>query len=388
MKNVAIIIHKLKGGGAERVAANMSIELSKKYNVYLFVFDGSDIAYEYDGTVVDYRTPPTSNKLMKLPLMVKRVILTRKYKKKYAIDCSISHLPHNNIINVLSKCGDKIIVVNHHMMSSTEKVNRAAKTREKFLARSSDCSVIVSKQAREDLIEQYGVDPQKARTIYNAVDYVNIEKLKNVPVKEIGVDKNTIISAGRMSDQKGQWHLIRAFSLVKKKHPEWKLVLLGDGPLRNEFTVLITKLGIQDSVLMPGFVSNPFPYISTAGFYAFSSNHEGLPMALLEAAACGKAIVSTDCDSGCREILAPSTKTSYKTCDVERAEYGVLVPVCKGFDYYTSEKLTEEEMKMAEALCSLIEDVGMRQYYEEQSKKICERFATDAIYDMWSKLID
>ena len=45
-------------------------------------------------------------------------------------------------------------------------------------------------------------------------------------------------------------------------------------------------------------------------------------------------------------------------------------------------------MKMAEALCSLIEDVGMRQYYEEQSKKICERFATDVIYDMWSKLID
>lgn len=78
-----------------------------------------------------------------------------------------------------------------------------------------------------------------------------------------------------MADQKGQWHLIRAFSVLHKEHPEARLLILGEGPLKEELRLLCKKLNIEDAVLMPGFVSNPFAYISKAKFYAFSSNHEG-----------------------------------------------------------------------------------------------------------------
>ena len=386
MKNIAIMIHKLSGGGAERVAANMSIELAKRYNVYLFVFDGTSISYDYSGKIVDFRTPPTDSKIGKCILMLRRVYLSRKFKKQYDIDCTISHLPHNNIINVLSKVKDKIIVVNHHMMSLTENVGTKEKMREQFLARHSYRTVIVSERARIDLIEKYGVDGKKTQTIYNTIDVNSIRNaFKNS--ESVMVNRNTIVTAGRMADQKGQWHLIRAFSVLHKKYPEARLLILGEGPLKEKLRLLCKKLNIEDAVLMPGFVSNPFAYISKAKFYAFSSNHEGLPMALLEAAACGKASVSTDCDSGCREILAPDTNLMSKAKKIEKDKYGILVPICQGYDYL-SESVTDEEKTLAEALEMLYVDDALRCKYENLTENVCERFTPEQIFNEWYSLIE
>jgi glycosyltransferase involved in cell wall biosynthesis len=77
---------------------------------------------------------------------------------------------------------------------------------------------------------------------------------------------------------------------------------------------LVEDLGLQNHVSMPGFVDNPYAYMSRAALYVLSSRWEGLPTVLIEALYCGVPIIATDCPSGPREILADG-------------QYGAIVPV-------------------------------------------------------------
>ena len=100
IKNIAILVWALKNGGAERIAGLLSVNLSRQYNVYLFVWDTSDIVYEYGGTLVD-----VSGKDMR---SIEKNIREKKLELK--IDCSISFLTGVNDLNIRLRVNDKIII--------------------------------------------------------------------------------------------------------------------------------------------------------------------------------------------------------------------------------------------------------------------------------------
>jgi glycosyltransferase involved in cell wall biosynthesis len=92
------------------------------------------------------------------------------------------------------------------------------------------------------------------------------------------------------------------------------LVILGEGEERARIERLIRELGIENDVYLPGFVENPFAWMARASVFVLASAWEGFSNVLLEALACGCTVVSTDCPSGPREILADG-------------KFGYLVPV-------------------------------------------------------------
>ncbi|MEC4869137.1 MAG: glycosyltransferase, partial [Jaaginema sp. PMC 1078.18] len=122
-----------------------------------------------------------------------------------------------------------------------------------------------------------------------------------------------ILGIGRLAKQKDFPTLIRAFAQLVSQQPA-RLVILGEGGQRPHLESLIQQLNLQDWVSLPGFVSNPYCYLSRAAVFALSSQQEGLPTVLIEALACGCPVVATDCPSGPRDIL-------------EAGQYGLLVPV-------------------------------------------------------------
>ncbi|NEP50500.1 MAG: glycosyltransferase, partial [Moorea sp. SIO3C2] len=113
--------------------------------------------------------------------------------------------------------------------------------------------------------------------------------------------------------QKDFLTLIQGFARLRKKMIA-RLVILGEGESRGELEATINRLGIAADVSMPGFVENPYAYMSKANALVLSSRWEGLPTVLIEAMACGCQVIATDCLSGPAEILSAG-------------QYGILVPV-------------------------------------------------------------
>jgi glycosyltransferase involved in cell wall biosynthesis len=88
-----------------------------------------------------------------------------------------------------------------------------------------------------------------------------------------------------------------------------KLLLLGDGPLKDSIQQLANELGIAEKIIFAGFHDNPYPIINDAKLSVLTSDYEGLPTVLIESLALKVPVLSTDCPSGPREILTgPLTK--------------------------------------------------------------------------------
>ena len=126
-------------------------------------------------------------------------------------------------------------------------------------------------------------------------------------------DRPLILSAGELCSRKDFATLLRAFARVRAERP-CRLMILGKGGARNRLLALAEELGVSTDVALPGHVPNPYAYMAHADLFAFTSRWEGLGFVLIEALAVGTPVVSTDCPSGPREILADG-------------RYGPLVPV-------------------------------------------------------------
>jgi len=176
--------------------------------------------------------------------------------------------------------------------------------------------VAPSKGAADDLAKTAGIPRDSIQVIYNPVISASlIEKARRNGDHPWLNDEGppVIIGMGRLTKQKDFATLIQAFARLQLSLPS-RLIILGEGEDRNALETLQRNLGVDAMVDMPGFVSNPYAFLSRSSLFVLSSRWEGLPGALIEALACGTKVVSTDCPSGPREIL----------CD---GAYGQLVPI-------------------------------------------------------------
>jgi len=122
-----------------------------------------------------------------------------------------------------------------------------------------------------------------------------------------------ILSAGELGARKDFSTLLQAFARIRAERP-CRLMILGRGSEHGKLQALAEELGVAEDFALPGFVSQPYAYMAHADLFAFTSRWEGLGFVIIEALAVGTPVVSTDCPSGPREVLADG-------------RYGALVPV-------------------------------------------------------------
>lgn len=216
----------------------------------------------------------------------------------------------------------------------------------------ADARVIVSRDAAHDLAALSGIDPASIDVIYNPIAPPRIEPeaVKAVDA-EWPAGAARILTVGSLNAAKNHHLLIDAFARLCEHRPA-TLVILGEGPLRNALTAHAQAAGVADKVRMPGFVVNPAAYYATADLFVLSSDFEGFGNVLVEAMYAGLNIVSTDCESGPREILAGG-------------QFGSLVP-CGQLDDLAGSML---------ALLDNPADSALRQRAEEISGQgSCDRY--------------
>lgn len=253
----------------------------------------------------------------------------------------LSAMTHANVIALLARVLANIsmrLVISERTTISME-ANRARDfvahvyySLAHLLYRRADQVVAVSKAAAEDLARFTRLPASAIKVIYNPFE---LDRIQSRAAEELmhpwfgATQSPVVLAVGRLNQAKGHHSLIRAFSRLRAEGFHLRLMILGEGELRANLEALVSECGLtSDDVQMPGFVSNPFAYLSRCGVFVLSSRYEGLPGALIEAMACGVPVVSTDCPSGPREIL-------------ESGRWGALVPV-------------GDEIALAEAIKSVL----------------------------------
>ncbi|MFQ6172025.1 CDP-glycerol glycerophosphotransferase family protein [Oryzobacter sp. R7] len=121
-----------------------------------------------------------------------------------------------------------------------------------------------------------------------------------------GEDEFTFVAVGRVSPEKNHERLVRAFARVHAEHPNARLVVIGDGPLRTRNVALAGELGVGDAVRFTGLLENPWALMATCDAFVLSSDYEGQPMVILEALVLGLPVVSTSFGS-VRDALPDGT---------------------------------------------------------------------------------
>ncbi|MDG5776158.1 glycosyltransferase [Haloarculaceae archaeon H-GB2-1] len=166
----------------------------------------------------------------------------------------------------------------------------------------SDARVTVSKDAAADLASLLHLEPDTVTPVYNPTLTQSVFRAAREPLDHpwFESDDPVVLGVGRLSEQKDFETLLRSFEQLSD---DTKLVLLGEGEKRSSLESLIVDLGIDDRVEMPGYVENPYKYMSRADVFALSSRFEGMPNVLVEAVALETPVVATDCPTGPRELL-------------------------------------------------------------------------------------
>lgn len=392
-RNVAIIIPELTNGGAERVASNLSLNISEdKFNKYIIVYNSEKTLYPYGGKLINTNTKATPNPIGKIINLIKRFFKLKQIKRQYNIHTTISLLENPNIMNIFTKTNDKVIVSVRNFVSKANKgfYGRVYNASIKFLYNKADKVVVVSRAIKNDLIMNFGLDQTKIKVIYNFYDIERINELAKEEIEEQYKDifKNpTIITVGRLSQQKGQWHLIRAFKEIKQEISNAKLVILGQGELKNYLRQLAMDLGLGNDIYFLGFQENPFKYIARSTIYVLPSLYEGFPNALCEAMACRIPVVSSDCKSGPREILAPGTDIDLEAQNIEYEKYGILVPVCNGIMYKHDDELTREERFLSKSIIDLLSNKELLEKYSTRAFRRSKDFCKENIIKIWENEI-
>jgi glycosyltransferase involved in cell wall biosynthesis len=230
------------------------------------------------------------------------------------------------------------------------------------------------KGVRRAIVDGYGsLDAVVTLTERDLVEYRAAigegPRLTSIPnaVPDIGGARSegtskTVIAAGRLTRQKAFAVLIEAFAQVAAAHPDWQLVICGDGPRREHLEEAIEKFGVAANVTLTGRVRNLGARMADASIFALSSRFEGFPMVLLEAMSAGLPVVSFDCPTGPREI-------------VDNEHNGLLVPEA-------------DTDALAAALNRMIEDDELRRRCSEGALETAGRYTIQAIGRRWEELME
>ena len=372
-KNLMLMVPMLHQGGFERVCVTTARLMQEYYNVYILIFSSKDINYDVTGLeVIDINVPAQKGIVNKIINVIKRVVKTRRIKKKLDIDIAYSFGSSANYVNVLSRRNEKVLT---GLRCQTDMENEEQVS---LFCDRSDQVLSCSKEIMRQLASDY--DYTKSSYIYNPLDVQDVQKKGAEPVSDypFSEDDQVIACMGRNDYIKGIWHLVKAFSAVAQKNPKARLMVLGAGDWSG-YKELAGKLGIGDKAFFPGVRKNPFAYVSKADLYVCSSNHEGFPNAVLEAMALKKPVISADCKTGPREILLSEAQyeeliarepDGSSTKDVIYGDYGILVPDMSEEVDMDPENITDDEKALGFEIFSLLAD---KEELEKYAQKAYER---------------
>lgn len=361
MKKIVFHLNCLEQGGAERVVSNLANQFAKEnYEVIVATQWQGENEFELDKQVrrVHVGLKDSDDKRNRFSKIILRIKNLRKFLKKEKPDIVIAFAHKANYRTLMATIGMKLPVI---ISVRTDPVGHYDSLSDKIqipllFPRAAGC--VFQTEGQRDFFPRYL--QEKSRIILNPIH----DKYFNAPKSEKRV--KTVVQSGRLVDFKNQPMLIKAFLMVHEKHPDYDLKIYGgdsfDGT-KEILEELIAKNHAESYIKLMGASDSLEKQLPEASVYAFSSDWEGLPNALLEAMALGLPIVATDCPCG-----GPRTVMTHE-------KDGLLVPI-------------KDPEAMAEGINRLIEDRKLAERLGNEARKIREKTNGEAVIAQWRDYIE
>lgn len=317
-KKVLFVIKNLQGGGAEKVLVDIVNNLNyEKFDItiYLLRFEGTYLNSVNKEVKIKFDTKKISGfyckKIqMRFAKYFPKLYYWFKIRDKYDIEVGfLEGIATKIIANSLNTKSRKIGWIHIDLLKKhwTKRFFLGDKEEEESY-RKLDSIVFVSSEAKNAFSTLFPHNVTEKHVIYNPIITNDIKEKANK--EEIIFDEFTVVSVGRLNNQKGFDRLIIAHSECIKNKPH-RLVIIGEGEEKLKLQQLAKELNVDESVRIIGFLENPYPYIKAADLFICSSRSEGFSLVVAEALVLNKPIISTKV-TGPIEIL-------------KNGEFGVIV---------------------------------------------------------------
>jgi len=367
MKSILLVTNSLsETGGAEKVLSVMAnYWIEKGWDVTMASFDNDRMApfYQLSSKIncVALNLPEVPNRpVVNTINIIRRINKLRRLIKLKNPDLVISFITGANIITLLSTFYLNVpVIVSERNDPYLSPVNPVKSLLRRWLYPKANAVVCQTQK----ILDYYPPEVKKK----GAVIPNPVLRVGQIPESiEISLPKNRLLFAiGGMSKQKikqkGFDILIEVFADLAKKHRDWSLVLLGDGPERSIIEQKTKELNLEQRVLLPGNVKDVHSILVQGDLFVLSSRYEGFPNALCEAMACGLPAVSFDCPTGPGEIIRDGMD-------------GILV--------------NPEDWKGLEtALSRLMGSEPMRKEMGQKAQEVVNRFDIEKVMGLWEDLM-
>lgn len=357
MKHVAFYIGSLKKGGAERVFVNLaSWFLARGYEVTIITQYQKEEEYELPEGAARIISDLTSEEEGgRLANLFRRYRKLRRIFKETGADLVLSTIGKNNFMALLANAFLPTRVVVSVVAEPTEEYPNAFM---RFLAKTLFYFADGIVMQTTDAVRFFPKSLQKRCVILK-----NSLNPDFVRPRFEGVRPQDIVAVGRMDDNKNQRMAIRAFGRIADQFPKARLILYGDGPLRETLQKEIGQSPLAGRVLLPGRVTDVPERIEKAYAFVLTSFTEGMPNTLIEAMSLGLACISTDCPCGGPRDL------------IRDGENGFLVPV-------------NDDKALAKRLSELLSDPEKAEQTGRAAAKLREEYAPERVNAEWERYFE
>ncbi|MGR4068076.1 glycosyltransferase [Billgrantia sp. C5P2] len=305
-RKVTFIITALEGGGAEAVCVNVANGLAERgWDVTLVILHLGNAAY------VDRISDRVNFQVLGAAYVRHAFFLLLGYIRKHKVRKVVVFTYQLAVMMVLVRAVSfqrfKLVARNINTLSEVRA--RAKGWWRNLVARLIDafyCKVdyIINqcKDMQRDLVDLYGVNPERAPVIYNSVNQ-RIEQYAAALDWEAIEKKNYYLCVGRLDEQKAFHYAIEAFSKVADESPGLRLKIVGQGRLETQLRETAEALGVASRVDFEKFQKDIIPFYLGAKATLLTSLYEGFPNVLIESITLGTPVIAFDCKSGPREIV-------------------------------------------------------------------------------------
>ncbi len=360
-RKIAFHLNCLEQGGAERVVTNLANRFAREgYQVIIATEWYGENEFRIDPQVrrVHVGLREGDEKKHRLIQFLLRVRYLRRFLKEEKPDILIPFARKALYRGLMAAYFVKIpVLISVRTDPAGHYEERSDKIQIPLLFPRADGCVFQTQGAREFFAPRL---QKNSRIILNPINP------KYIGVPEPAVRQKTVVQSGRLVDFKNQPMLIRAFVEVHKKHPDYDLKIYGGDSFDGTKEILeqiIDENQAREYVHLMGASDSLEEEIKDAALFAFSSDWEGLPNALMEAMALGLPVVATDCPCG-----GPRTIMTHEV-------NGLLVPI-------------KDQKAMEEGINRLIEDRELAERLGREARKIADRANDQAIYEQWRDYIE